>query len=226
MKLPGSRSVAESLGGYARDRLAESVFFSDLTAGQAHPEHVRDIFGQYCLWRGHSHRWFGVGVAKSAPRALGPLIACLEREVRENDQGLTASFLAALGIADPAHIAALPVTSAYAESFLRCYIAADRSGDEALAALAGREVVVPRRNAIIARALPRHYGVRSGLGLFTQPADPGTDHFPGLWEALAAGATTDPERLTEAARMEIWEHVTFWDDVYFTILAGRRELAS
>ena len=118
------------------------------------------------------------------------------------------------------------MTSAYAESFLRCYISADRSGDEALAALAGRELVVPHRNAIIATALPRHYGVTTGLGLFSEPADPGTDHFPGLWEALANAANADPESLTEAARMEIWEHVTFWDDVYFTILAARQELAS
>jgi hypothetical protein len=234
MQLPGSRAAAESLGAYARDRLAESVFFPDLIAGRAHPEHVRDVFGQYCLWRSHFHRWFGVCVVKSPPagdepnppRALGPLLACLEREIGENNRGLAASFLAALGIASPARIAALSVTSAYAESFLRCYISADRSGDEALAALAGWELVVPRRDAIIVSALPEHYGVTTGLELFSRPADPGMGHFPGLWEALANGTKADPERLVEAARMEIWEHVTFWDDVYFTILAARRDLAS
>jgi hypothetical protein len=233
-RLPGSAAASESLGAYARDRLAESVFFDDLIAGRAHPEHVRDVFGQYCLWLSHFHRWFGVCVAKSRPagdesgppRALAPLIACLEREIGENNRGRTASFLAALGIPALARITALPVTSAYAESFLRCYISADRSGDEALAALAGRELVVPRRDAIIAGALSGHYGVTAGLELFSQPADPGADHFPGLWEALANGTKADPEGLIEAARMEIWEHVTFWDDVYFTILAARRELAS
>jgi hypothetical protein len=234
MQLPGSTPASESLGAYASDRLAESVFFADLSAGQAHPRDVRDVFGQYCLWRSHFHRWFGVCVAKSRPagdepgppRALGPLIACLEREISGSDRGLAASFLAALGIAAPACSSALPVTSAYAESFLRCYISADRSGDEALAALAGRELVVPRRNAIIVSALPGHYGVTAGLKLFSQPADPGAGLFPALWEALANGTKADPEALIEAARMEIWEHVTFWDDVYFTILAARRELAS
>jgi hypothetical protein len=234
MQLPGSTAASETLGAYARDRLAESAFFGDLSAGRAHPEHVRDVFGQYCLWRGHFHRWFGVCVVKSPPagdepgppRALAPLIACLEREIRDNDRGLTASFLAGLGIAAPARIPALPVTSAYAESFLRCYISADRSGEEALAALAGRELVAPRRNAIIVSALPGHYGVTAGLELFSQPAGPAAEHFPGLWEALANGTEAEPERLIEAARMEIWEHVTFWDDVYFTILAERREIAS
>jgi hypothetical protein len=234
MPLPGSTAASKSLGAYARARLAESVFFADLSVGQVHPEHVRDVFGQYCLWRSHFHRWFGVCVVKSPPagdepsppRALAPLIACLEREIGENNRGLAASFLAGLGVAAPARITALPVTSAYAESFLRCYISADRSGDEALAALAGRELVVPRRNAIIVSALPGHYGVTTGLELFSLPAGPGSDHFPDLWEALANGAQADPEKLVEAARMEIWEHVTFWDDVYFAILAARRELAS
>jgi hypothetical protein len=233
-RLPDSTAASQSLGAYARDRLAESVFFADLIAGRAHPGHVRDVFGQYCLCSSHFHRWLGVCVVKSSPdgdepgppRALGPLIACLEREIGETSRGLAASFLAAIGAASPARIAALPVTSAYAESFLRCYISADRSGDEALAALAGRELVAPRRNAIITSALSAHYGVTSGLDLFSPPADPGTDHFPELWEALATGTQADPESLIEAARMEIWEHVTFWDDVYFAILATRRELAS
>ncbi len=134
------------LGSYARDRLAESVFFSDLSAGRVHPEHVRDVFGQYYAWRSRFHRWFGFCVLKSSPfgdepgtpRALGPLIACLEREVSEHNRGLAASFLAALGIASPAHITALPVTDSYADSFLRCYDRADHTGDEALAALAGQ----------------------------------------------------------------------------------------
>src|SRR5215468_11252834 len=103
MQLPGSAAASESLGGYARDRLAESVFFSDLSAGRAHPGHVRDVFGQYCLWLSHFHRWFGVCVAKSCPAgdepgpplAVAPLIACLERQVTENNRGRAASFLAA-----------------------------------------------------------------------------------------------------------------------------------
>jgi hypothetical protein len=223
-----SRAVSVSLESYVRDRLAESDFFSGLSAGEVPPGHVRDVFGQYYLWRTRFHRWLGVCVAKSAAlgealsvqRMLGELTACLSREVNGNSLGLATSFLAALGVGDPARIAALPVTDAYAESFLRCYFPADRPGDEALAALAGRELVVPVRNSIITSALPDHYGVTSGLGLFRPHADLEAMHFQVVWEALAADRRTDSEKLVEAARLEIWEHVTFWDDVYSTVLAG------
>ena len=229
-----SRAVSESLESYARDRLAESDFFADLSAGQVRPEHVRDVFGQYYLWRNRFHRWFGICVAKSAafgdalnvPHVLGELITCLEQEITGNHHGLALSFLAALGIDDPACIATLPVTESYAESFLRCYSSADRTGDEALAALAGRELVAPNRNQIIIGALPRHYGVTSGLEFFGLHTELEAKHFLALWEALAHDTKADAERLIEAARMEIWEHVTFWDDVYFTILDTQRKLAS
>src|SRR5215471_11369484 len=111
-QLPDSTAASESLGAYARDRLAESIFFSDLSDGRVHPGHVRDVFEQYCLWRSNFHRWFGVCVAKSPPPALGPLIACLEREAADDSRGLVAAFLAALGVASPARTVALPVTSA------------------------------------------------------------------------------------------------------------------
>src|SRR6266446_738034 len=62
-----SRAVSESLESYIHHLLAESDFFSDLSAGRARPEHVRDVFGQYYLWRNRFHRWFGICVVKSAP---------------------------------------------------------------------------------------------------------------------------------------------------------------
>jgi pyrroloquinoline quinone (PQQ) biosynthesis protein C len=229
-----SRAVSMSLESYARDRLAESEFFADLSAGHVDPEHVRDVFGQYYLWRNRFHRWFGLCVAKCAPfgdalnvpRVLSELISCLEQEIKGDHHGLALSFMVALGIADPARIAALPVTESYAESFLRCYFSADRSGDEALAALAGRELVAPSRNEIIISALRRHYGVTSGLEFFSLHTDLETEHFRSLWEALAHDTKTDAARLIEAARLEIWEHVTFWDDVYFTLLGAQHQLAS
>jgi Iron-containing redox enzyme len=224
------RAVSMGLESYVRDRLAESDFFSGLSAGEVPPEHVRDVFGQYYLWRNRFHRWLGVCVAKSAAfgdalnltRVLSELITCLAQEVKGNHHGLATSFLAALGIDDPARIAALPVTDAYAESFLRCYFPADRAGDEALAALAGRELAVPVRNGIIISALPRHYGVTSDLELFMPHADLEAMHFQVVWEALAADSRADAEKLLEAARLEIWEHITFWDDVYSTVLTGSR----
>jgi hypothetical protein len=220
-----SRAVSESLESYARDRLAESDFFGGLSAGWIPAEHVREVFGQYYLWRNRFHQWFGVcvaktapfGAARNAPLVLGELIACLGEEVAGNHHGLARSFLAALGVDDPARIAALPVTEAYAESFLNCYFPAHRSGEEALAALAGRELVVPGRNQIIMGALSAHYGVTSGLEFFRLHQDIEVRHFSALWGALTSDGGAAEGKLVEAARLEIWEHVAFWDDVYRAI---------
>jgi len=227
-----SRAVSETLQARVNALLAESSFFSDLSAGRARPEHVRDVFGQFYLWRNRFHRWFGICVVKSAAfgespnvrRVLGELIACLEQEISGDHHGLALSFLAALGIDDPARLRALPVTDAYAESFLRCYLPMDRSGDEALAALAGRELVGPSRNRIIVNALSGRYGVASGLEFFNLHADLEAEHFRTLWEALARDTRADSGRLIDAARLEIWEHITFWDDVYSAILSAKSEL--
>jgi Iron-containing redox enzyme len=228
------QAVSEMLGARVTDLLAESSFFSDLSAGRARPDHVRDAFGQFYLWRNRFHRWFGICVVKSAPfgeapnapGVLGELISCLQDEIAGDHHGLALSFLAAMGIDDPARIRPLPVTDAYAESFLRFYLPVDRSGDEALAALAGRELVGPARNRIIVNALPGHYGVTSGLEFFKLHEDLEAEHFRALWAALITGTRTDPRRLIEAARLEIWEHVTFWDDVYSAIRDAENEVVS
>ena len=229
VKSPDSRVVAESLESYAEDRLAESAFFTDLSAGRMHAEDVRDVFGQYYLWRNRLHRWFGVCVARTAPlgdapnvsRILGEIIGCLAQEIADDHHGLALSFLSALGIDDPGGITVLPVTDAYARSFLHCYSSADRSGDEAVAALAGRELAVPSRNEIIIRALADRYGVTSGLDLFSPHASLEAERFRALWEALADEARADARLLADAARLEIWEHITFWDDVYSAIRGAR-----
>lgn len=220
-----SRDTAESLEAYTGNLLAESRFFSDLSTGAARLEQVRDVFGQFYLWRNRFHRWFGLCVAKSSPfgesfnvpLVLGELVACLEQEIKEDHHGLAKSFLFALGISDPAHIPALAVTDSYADSFLRCYSPANRSGDEALAALAGRELAGPSRNRIITRALSEHYGVASGLEFFDLHESIEVGHFRVLWDALIVGTKVSQRKLLEAARMEIWEHITFWDDVYSAV---------
>ena len=51
-----SRVISESLESYVAGLLAESAFFSALSAGEADPGHVRDVFGQYYLWRNRFHR--------------------------------------------------------------------------------------------------------------------------------------------------------------------------
>jgi hypothetical protein len=221
-------AASESLEAYAINLLAESSFFSDLSVGMVRPEHVRDVFSQFYLWRNRFHRWFGLCVAKSAafgeavnaPRVLAELIGCLQQEIKEDHHGLAVSFMSALGIRDLARIPTLAVTDSYAESFLCCYFSVDHSGDEALAALAGRELVCPGRNRIITQALPRHYGVSSGLELFDLHETIEVDHFHALWDALAMGGAVNQRKLLEAARMEIWEHVTFWDDVYSAVHAA------
>jgi hypothetical protein len=234
MKALNSRSVSEILESYARDLLGQSTFFSALAAGQADPEHVRVVFGQYYLWHNRLHRWIGVCVAKSAPfdeglnapRVLGGLITFLRQEIKTDHHRSARSLLAALGISDPRRIEALAVTNSYAESFLRCYSSGDRTGGEALAALAGAELVAPSRNQIITSALGNHYGVTSGLEFFALDCDLETKHFRALWRALAQDYKGQVAQLVEAARMEIWEHVTFWDDVYYTMLDAESELAS
>ena len=178
--------------------------------------------GSACAWPG-ARRSATRGTCRASSANS---ISCLEQEIKGNHHGLALSFLAALGVEDPACIAALPVTESYAESFLRCYSSADRTGDEALAALAGRELVAPGRNEIIISALSGHYGVTSGLEFFSVHTDLEAEHFRVLWEALVHDTKADPRRLIEAARVEIWEHITFWDDVYFTILEAQHQLAS
>jgi len=234
MGLPDTQAVSEGLEAYVGNLIAESNFFSDLSTGRAAPEDVRGVFCQYYLWRNQFHRWFGMCVAKSAPfgkalnvpSILGALVTCLEQEIKEDHHGMALSFLAALGIEDPSRITALPVTDAYAESFLRCYSPANRSGDDALAALAGRELAVPGRNAIIVGSLPKYYGITSGLEFFGLHTAIEVAHFRALWEAMTCDHKADIGRLIEAARLEIWEHITFWDDVYTAILDMKSELLS
>src|SRR6266702_8550828 len=108
MKPLDGGAVSKSLESYIHHLLAESDFFSDLSAGRARPEHVRNVFGQYYLWRNRFHRWFGVCVAKSAPfdealnvpRVLGELLTCLRHEIKGDHHRLAWSLLAALGIDD------------------------------------------------------------------------------------------------------------------------------
>jgi len=227
MELLDSRVVAESLASYVRDRLAESYFFSALSAGEVPPGHLREVFCQYFVWRDRFHLWLDVCIAKIAPSEYGPnaprmpgeLIERLAQEGNAGPREIAASFLSILGVDDPSRIAVLPVTDAYAESFLRCYSPADRSGEEALAALTGRELAVPGRNEIIVSALPRHYGVTSGLDFFRPRPGLDAEHFRKLWQAFARDSGVDFRQLIEAARLEIWEHITFWDDVYSAVLA-------
>ena len=63
--------------------------------------------------------------------------------------------------------------------------------------------------------LPRYYGVTSGLDFFSPHNDLEARHSRAMWRAIIRGRRADTGRLVEAARLEIWEHITFWDDVYY-----------
>jgi pyrroloquinoline quinone (PQQ) biosynthesis protein C len=89
-----------------------------------------------------------------------------------------------------------------------------RSGEEALAALAGREIVAPTRNRLTINALSQHYGIASGLEFFNLHEELEIEHFKSLWGALVKSYSADAKLLVEAARTEIRMHVAFWDAIY------------
>jgi hypothetical protein len=52
------------------------------------------------------------------------------------------------------------------------------------------------------------------------------EHFRVLWEAIVDDHKADSRRLIEAARLEVWEHITFWDDAYSAILEMKSDFLS
>ncbi|GAU70347.1 coenzyme PQQ synthesis protein C [Streptomyces sp. NBRC 110611] len=187
------------------------------------------MFGQYYLWRNQFHRWFGVCIVKSpafgtsfdTSFVLSELTEHIDEEINGDHHGMAVRFLHALGVAEPQSLTPLPVTSAYSDSFLRRYLGPQRTGEETLAALAGREIVAPERNRLTIEALPEHYGIDEGLEFFGLHEELEVEHFASLWGALVKGYQADESTLIDAARQEIREHVTFWDDVYAAVTEAR-----
>jgi hypothetical protein len=67
----------------------------------------------------------------------------------------------------------------------------------------------------------------SALEFFSLLGEEEARYSRAMWRAIIRGRRrADAERLVEAARLEIWEHITFWDDVYYAILGMETELAS
>ncbi|WP_165495294.1 iron-containing redox enzyme family protein [Actinomadura roseirufa] len=215
-------AVSAGLAAHVTDTLGGSAFFSGLRTGEVPAGVVREVFGQYYLWRNQFHRWFGVCVVKSPPFGTGfdtsfvlsELTEHIDEEIKGDHHGMAVAFLRALGVAEPSAIKALPVTDAYSASFPRRYLDPGRLGEEALAALAGREIVAPARNRLTIDALSRHYGVTAGLEFFGLHEELEVEHFKSLWDALVKGYLADESLLVDAARNEITEHVAFWDEVY------------
>lgn len=225
-------AVVGELAAVADRTLQASAFFGGLRTGRYDLEQVRDVFGQYYLWRNRFHQWFGVCIVRSPAFGIGvdtsyilsELAHHIEEEISGDHHALCRTFLDSLGV-DTSAVAALPVTDAYCRSFIGRYLDPDRTGEEALAALAGRELVAPARNRLIVDALSRHYGVTEGLEFFDLHEDLEAEHFEGLWDALTRTRSAAPTLLFEAARSEIVDHVRFWDDVLDVVNATRRPVA-
>jgi hypothetical protein len=225
-----SLTVADELVRYVNQKLAASSFFSDFRAGKPSLNELQNIFAQYYLWRNQFHRWFGICIAKSPPFGtdfdtsfvLSELIEHIEEEIKGDHHGMCVAFLNAIGISDTSAIELSPVTAAYSDSFITRYMDAERTGEETLAALAGREIVAPARNRIIIEVLSQRYGVISGLEFFDLHEELEVEHFKSLWDALVKGYSASAERLVDAAHQEISDHVDFWDDTYALARALQR----
>jgi pyrroloquinoline quinone (PQQ) biosynthesis protein C len=214
-------TVVSELEEHVSASLDQSAFFRGLRDGSHPVDHLKAVFSQYYWWRNRFHRWFGVCIAKapgfgtgaSTEFILSELVEHVEEEIKGDHHGMCQGFMRALGVTDFASIRAIPATEAYTESFIQTYMCSDRTGEEALAALAGRELVAPRRNRITIDALSERYGVSEGLEFFSLHEELEVEHFKGLWNAVSTSYSGDPRQLVEAAKTEVTTHVAFWDDV-------------
>jgi hypothetical protein len=213
-------AIVAEMTDLVRSELTASAFWSGFRAGKFPIEHVRAVFGQYYLWRNVFHRWFGVCIAKSPAFGTGPvtpyilseLAEHIEEEISGDHHGLAVRFLAAIGVTDPDALLPIPATLDYMGHFEAEFLPADRTGEEALAGLAGRELVAPLRNRMTIDAFTTRYGIADGLEFFHLHEELEVEHFRGLWEAIAS-RSQEERKLVEAAHSEIVAHVRFWDDV-------------
>jgi hypothetical protein len=223
-----SPTVASDLVRYAHEQLEQSLFFRDLRAGNAGMTDARWVFGQYYLWRNQFHRWFGVCITRSAsfgensdvPFVLKELTEHIDEEVNGDHHGMCVRFLGGIGITDPGALQPSVETIRYSDSFIHRYMSEERSGEEALAALAGREIVAPARNRMTVDALSAKYGVTTGLEFFNLHEELEVEHFKSLWGVLTRSYAGDATRLVAAAQQEIRDHVAFWDALYDTVLTS------
>lgn len=214
-------SVLAELSATIDSAFSASVFWRAFSAGEVPLDQLQAVFLQYYLWRNAFHRWFGVCIARSpafnsgmdTEYILRTLCEHIDEEIQGDHHGLISRFLKALGADDLPGVRPLPLTVRYIDHFAETYMAPDRTSEEASAALAGRELVAPKRNLMTIQALQEKYGIHEALDFFHLHAELEFEHFLGLWGAVAAQSEQD-RRLVEAAKDEIVRHVQFWDDVY------------
>ena len=222
MKPLDSRAVSESLESYIRHLLAESDFVSGYSRpGQARREHVRDVFGQYYLWRNRFHRWVrrlrrqdrAVGEALNvSTHALASSSPAWSRRSKEKRRAGDLVPQAALGIKERRG----PRRVIPRDRHLRRvrFRAADfrwtADGDRGARRPHGRELVGPSRNRIVVGALPEHYGVACA---WISPVLPRISR--RNTSACVGGAGPRHQdgqpKAHRGRRLEIWEHIASRD---------------
>ena len=222
----GIPAASDALRDYSGQQLQRSTFFSALRKGEISIADLQEVFGQYYLWRNQFHRWFGVCIMRSSPfsensdvsKVLHVLVDHISEEIDDNHHGKCVEFLRALGITDHASIALLPTTADYNNSFIRRFCDSVASPEEALAALAGREMVAPPRNRIIIDALGSHYNIERGLKFLSLHEELELEHFNVLWNSTTKACLETTTRCLASACREIRLHVKFWDDTYSSVV--------
>jgi hypothetical protein len=217
-----SYDVVDDLTNHIAWELERSTFFSALSAHNLTLGHVRDVMSQYYLWRNAFHRWFGVCIAKSppfgttfdTPYVLAELAEHIQQEITGDHLGMCQRFLSAIGVTLDVTIEPIPVTVRYIDSYAARFLNGESSFEEALAALAGRELVAVHRNQLISRVLSDQFRVDPrDLEFFHLHEDLEEEHFKGLWNAVLK-SHNDATRLTDSAKRAISEHIHFWDEVH------------
>jgi Iron-containing redox enzyme len=214
--------VVTDLTNHVAEELERSSFFSALRQNRLSLNHVRNVMSQYYLWRNAFHRWFGVCIAKSppfgtefdTPYVLAELAEHIEQEITGDHLGMCQKFLSAIGVRSDAAIEPIPPTLRYIDSYADRFLDRNSSFEEALAALAGRELVAVQRNKLIYRALSEHYHVApEALEFFRLHEELEEEHFKGLWDAVVKTYRDDTAHLHASARSAISAHIDFWDEV-------------
>lgn len=213
--------IVDEITNHVSKSLENSHFFTGLRNKTHSVDHLRQVFGQYYLWRNAFHRWFGVCIAKApsfgtafdTDYVLSELIEHIEEEIKGDHHGMCKTFLKGLGFTNFTEIRPIEITQKYIDSFQKEYIDHGGSFEESLAALAGRELVAPERNRIIIECLSTLYDIKQGLGFFKLHEELEVEHFKGLWNAVTKDYKGNPDILEKAAKKSIADHVQFWDDV-------------
>ena len=215
------------LQNFAEKALEESVFFNDLKAGSLSLSVLGKVFNQYYWWRNSFHQWFGLcilntpsfGTDLSVGYVLKELAEHIQEEIRGDHHGLCVAFLNEIGIKHPACEPIIATTRNYCDSFINRFADTRLEPELSLSALAGRELVTPKRNRIIIDSLNGKYKIKNRIEFLEIHEELEVEHFEGLWDVLINTYHADAGKIRRSAEIEILNHVHFWDEVYKAIIS-------